>query len=534
VSQSDVLAIFTPQAPVEQVVAPVKQDVGGGDDRFQRYLDDASHKVEPTTENHKPATDRQDHASTQSQSEKKPIEKPRPTESKETDQITPKETLNQAQPTKKDSENISPQELTSIDNFKEAVDHLKELGFDSETIQTLLEIFENDSGVDVATLLQSLIAKNSKLNDFSIKDFLAANSLNESSLSQLQNRQNLISDLLKKAGLSNQEAKNLIQEIQSKITNESNSKDRLSEQVRTTSAKDINQQLGAISQAAKDIFNENNSKQKNGENDQSKKDLMVHNSKAQNLEPVDRDSDIEKLLKQIGNQHKNKNSSEATEKVTSKQAGLKNITIQTGIGMKYASANLDAATSKNLDAIKVNGDVQVQTMNAAGENNQKTASAAKASLPENPIYKAPIETRVIDQIINRISVRSNSSQSEVKIKLDPPSLGRVRMNIITSGDGVRTVIVAENQAVKQVIESNLSQLRDSMASQGLKIDSFSVLVGGDGSAEFSQHGEHSDQSDEEFSDFVNHDESLAEPNEEMTIPASFKFYDISQTVSVIA
>jgi len=34
------------------------------------------------------------------------------------------------------------------------------------------------------------------------------------------------------------------------------------------------------------------------------------------------------------------------------------------------------------------------------------------------------------------------------------------MNIITSGDGVRTVIIAENQAVKQTIENNLSQLRD--------------------------------------------------------------------------
>ena len=203
--------------------------------------------------------------------------------------------------------------------------------------------------------------------------------------------------------------------------------------------------------------------------------------------------------------------------------------------MKYSDVNgLDAATSKNLQAIKANGDVQVQNVNAGGENNQKTVSTAKAALPENPIYKAPIETRVIDQIINRISVRSNGSQSEVRIKLDPPSLGTVRMNISTSGDGVRTVIVAENQAVKQVIENNLSQLRDSMAGQGLKIDSFSVLVGGDGGSEFSEQGNHPDKSDTEFSDLVDFDKPEVEPNEEMPIPASLKFDDISQTVSVIA
>ena len=73
-----------------------------------------------------------------------------------------------------------------------------------------------------------------------------------------------------------------------------------------------------------------------------------------------------------------------------------------------------------------------------------------------------------------------------------------------------------------------------MAGQGLKIDGFSVLVGGDGSSEFSQQGYHSDQSDAEFSDFINSDEPGVELNEEMITPDSFKFYDFSQTVSVIA
>ncbi|SVD39765.1 uncharacterized protein METZ01_LOCUS392619, partial [marine metagenome] len=31
VSQPDILAVFTPQAPVEQVVVPDKPDVGGDD-----------------------------------------------------------------------------------------------------------------------------------------------------------------------------------------------------------------------------------------------------------------------------------------------------------------------------------------------------------------------------------------------------------------------------------------------------------------------------------------------------------------------
>ena len=78
-----------------------------------------------------------------------------------------------------------------------------------------------------------------------------------------------------------------------------------------------------------------------------------------------------------------------------------------------------------------------------------------------------------------MTIRSTGSENEVHIKLDPPSLGKVRMNIITSGDTVRTVLVVENHAVKQVIENNFNQLRDSMGEQGLKVDSFTVTVGGD-------------------------------------------------------
>ena len=106
------------------------------------------------------------------------------------------------------------------------------------------------------------------------------------------------------------------------------------------------------------------------------------------------------------------------------------------------------------------------------------------------------------------------------------------MKISTTGEGLRTIIVAENQAVKQMIESNLSQLRDSMAGQGLKIDSFEVLVGGDGSSGLFKQGDQSEQADEEFEDFVDSSELEVELNEEKFTPD--KFYDFSQTVSFIA
>ena len=446
--------------------------------------------------------------------------------------------MNNTKPNATDSETISPQELASVENLQEAMDQLKELGFNVQAVDTLLEIFKNDSGMDVGSLLQSLTAQNSKLQDFSLQDFLAANSLDENSFSQLENRKGLISDLLKQAGFTDQESKNLIQKFESKQINTSNLNSELIKQKAGNVDKATKPEV--VNQASKDLVNIQTAGQKNKGDDQSDKNL---NSKTEvNTETTAKKSDIKNRLSPDENKRLDaadskgdqKASSNENVKIESRNIGQEKIFSQKTIGMKYADGSLDAAKSKSLDAIKANGEVQLQNSNGVGAGNNKSNSTIKATLPENAIYKAPVESRVIDQIINRLSVRSSGSQSEVKIQLDPPSLGRVRMSIITSGDGVRTLIVAENQAVKQVIENNLSQLRDSMSAQGLKLDGFSVLVGGDSNPEFSHQHNDFGKSDAEDFDFIDTEEWEAESNKESTRQTSFIFDDIAQTVSVVA
>jgi flagellar hook-length control protein FliK len=102
------------------------------------------------------------------------------------------------------------------------------------------------------------------------------------------------------------------------------------------------------------------------------------------------------------------------------------------------------------------------------------------------------------------------------------------MKIITSGETVRTVIVAENPAVKQVIENNFNQLRDAMGEQGLKLDSFTVTVGGE-----SGHQNPSGESlDEENNSSLFEQTANADENPE-TGTVSLFFGD-NQSISVIA
>lgn len=137
--------------------------------------------------------------------------------------------------------------------------------------------------------------------------------------------------------------------------------------------------------------------------------------------------------------------------------------------------------------LNLNGATPPNTSSAEGlaiQNGTAVASAGKSTEVFKPVLaqtygqRGSVEKTVASQIIERISFRGMGSQKEIHIKLDPPSLGSVRVTVATTGDSVRTTIVTENHFVKHVIENNLPQLKDSLASQGIKVDQFSVLVGG--------------------------------------------------------
>ena len=116
----------------------------------------------------------------------------------------------------------------------------------------------------------------------------------------------------------------------------------------------------------------------------------------------------------------------------------------------------------------------------------RAAELVKPAVTETYNGRASMDKPITAQIIEKFTMRGFGHQREVHIKLDPPSLGTVRMSVSTSGDTVRATIVVENNIVKSVIENNLSQLKDSITHQGVKIDSFNVLVGGN--ASHSAHG----------------------------------------------
>ncbi len=91
--------------------------------------------------------------------------------------------------------------------------------------------------------------------------------------------------------------------------------------------------------------------------------------------------------------------------------------------------------------------------------------------------KTIIDKAVISQIVEKAAIFIRGEKNEIKIHLDPPSLGSVHIKVSMESNNMKATMVADTPLVKEVIESNLGDLKRSLSDSGIKVDQFSVLVG---------------------------------------------------------
>ena len=85
----------------------------------------------------------------------------------------------------------------------------------------------------------------------------------------------------------------------------------------------------------------------------------------------------------------------------------------------------------------------------------------------------------LKQIVNKAAFNLGRGRSEFKIDLKPESLGHLKMQILTENHRVTVRILTRNPLVKDMIESNLVQLKANFQNQGLEIEKFDVSVARD-------------------------------------------------------
>jgi flagellar hook-length control protein FliK len=88
-----------------------------------------------------------------------------------------------------------------------------------------------------------------------------------------------------------------------------------------------------------------------------------------------------------------------------------------------------------------------------------------------------VSQKIIGTIENGFKVLLNQGDNKISIRLYPPELGKVEIEVAVKGNQVNARILTENQAVKEVVLGNLEQLRSSIQNLEYNIQKIEVELG---------------------------------------------------------
>ena len=121
------------------------------------------------------------------------------------------------------------------------------------------------------------------------------------------------------------------------------------------------------------------------------------------------------------------------------------------------------------------------------ERNDGSAAPAFSGFLERTVGASPTPTNAlrhptpVDQIaegvLERADVVASGGRTEFRLQLNPPNLGPVDVRIHSTSAGLRAELVSADPAVRQMIESQLPELRHRLEAAGLNVSGFDVSAG---------------------------------------------------------
>jgi len=126
------------------------------------------------------------------------------------------------------------------------------------------------------------------------------------------------------------------------------------------------------------------------------------------------------------------------------------------------------------------GTFNVGTVNTREAQPVKTEIKIQKLLHQQNIREqyGVIKDNVLNSVDNGIKMMLSHGENRVSIKLHPPELGKIQVELIVKDNHVNARINTENAAVKEVIMANLGQLKSNIENAGITVQKFDVEVGG--------------------------------------------------------
>ena len=118
------------------------------------------------------------------------------------------------------------------------------------------------------------------------------------------------------------------------------------------------------------------------------------------------------------------------------------------------------------------------------------------AVPEAEISPVKIDTMdIIRQIAERVSISGTTSEdSTIEMQLNPENLGKIYINVTERNSEITARIALSNEAVKEALETQMVELRETLNNSGIKVNDVEVTIA---SHEFEQNLEQNAASDEQ-------------------------------------
>lgn len=100
-----------------------------------------------------------------------------------------------------------------------------------------------------------------------------------------------------------------------------------------------------------------------------------------------------------------------------------------------------------------------------------------SEVPESTASYSAVDTlNLIEQIAEQAKITLATDSTSIEMQLNPENLGRIYLNVSEKEGVVHAQLIAQNDAVREALETSLATLRENLNQAGVKVDAIEVTV----------------------------------------------------------
>jgi hypothetical protein len=135
----------------------------------------------------------------------------------------------------------------------------------------------------------------------------------------------------------------------------------------------------------------------------------------------------------------------------------------------------DVHVSRQLGADVAHGATMIDVVNHRLIGDQVVGTEVHSALQSTEDLS--FQSNIVQQIVKAAKVRLFETHADMTLRLEPPHLGTIRMNVAVEQGVVTAVLKTSTEAACRILEADLPMLKQSLAEAGIHVDRISVSVG---------------------------------------------------------